>query len=69
MVQSEMDILKNNSVTIVTIGVGRVANITTLRNIATDPALMYILGEEFYIAPSVVKSLLSTIVYEFGSHI
>jgi len=69
LVQSEMDTLKNNNVTIITIGVGLTANITTLRNIATDPALMYILGEELYIAPSVVRSLLSNIVYEFCSHI
>ena len=68
-VMDEIAVLKSNNVTVVAIGTGTQSNYTVLGEIASDPALVYVVGDDLYRDPYIVASMLSTVEYEFCSNV
>lgn len=67
LAKQHIDDLKGNGVTVVTVGIGLSSNVTLLRDLASDPALSYNVGEEIYTNVNVLRSLYSTITFRHCS--
>lgn len=63
-VKHEMARLKRNNVTVVTVGVGQNIDISLLTELASDPALTYVVMPEIDLHVGILKSLLTTFEFQ-----
>jgi len=68
-VRREIAAIKSNDVTVVAVGTGLQSNFTVLKDIASDPALVFVVGNELHRDPFIMSSMLSIVEYEFCSNV